>query len=276
LVGPLPRTSSGFEYIIVISCEFTRWTEFYPLRAATSKSVIAKLHDYFCRFGFAKKLKSDNASVYKSKLLSEYCERFGMQQMFINSYKPRENCAERRIRDLKVKIKTYAADNHKSWDKFLPEIGFAIRSSICETTNFSPAMLMLHRELQHPLLPRQDAEVKSRTKFVQDIVEQMQNVQNIAIENIAVQRQKAADRFNKGRKEHIFKVGNLVWRKTNILSSADKRIAASLAHKRDGPFKISRILGKNSVMLETLEGQPAGKRHTEDLKLFVGQPEWVT
>jgi hypothetical protein len=174
-----------------------------------------------------------------------------------------------------VKIKTYASNNHKTWDKYLAEIGFAIRSSLCQSTGFTPAMLMLHRELQHPLLPRGDAPAKSRTKFVEDIVEQMETVSNMAIENIANQRKKAADKFSEGRKEHKFELGNIVWRKTNILSSADKKIAASLAPKRDGPFKISRILGKNSVMLETLDGQPAGKRHTEDLKLFVAQPQWA-
>lgn len=275
LIGPLPRTSSGFEYIIVISCEFTRWTEFYPMRTATTKNIIAKLHDYFCRLGFARKLKSDNASVYKSKMLSEYCDRFEIQQVFINSYKARENCAERRIRDLKIKLKTYAANNHKTWDKYLVEIGFALRTSVCQSTNFTPAMLMLNRELQHPLLPRRDTPIKSTTQFVQDIVQQMDTAHNTAIERIATERKKSSEKFNTGRKNHSFNVGNIVWRKTNILSSADKKIAASLAPKRDGPFQIARILGKNSVMLETLDGKPAGKRHTEDLKLFVGQPYWA-
>jgi hypothetical protein len=115
----------------------------------------------------------------------------------------------------------------------------------------------------------------SREEFIETRLEIVDSVRDLALENITRARQKSTQNFDANRREHNFQIGNIVWRKSNALSNADKHFAASLAPKRDGPFRISRIIGKNTCMLEEMNGTPAGKRHVEDLKLYVGQPQWA-
>ena len=52
-VGPLPKTSSGNEYLLTIMCTSTRFPEAIPLRNITAKSVIKALIKYFSWVGFA-------------------------------------------------------------------------------------------------------------------------------------------------------------------------------------------------------------------------------
>jgi hypothetical protein len=154
-------------------------------------------------------------------------------------------------------------------------IGFAIRTAVNENTGYTPAALMLLRELQHPAVDNRQEQKVNHNEYVQKMQQTMSETRNNSIENIAASKERRVNQFNAGRTEHNFQVGNLVRRRTHILSSAEKGVAASMQHKYDGPFRISRILGKNSCILETLDGKTAGKRHAEDLELFVGQPEWA-
>ena len=47
VVGPLAKTSHGYQYILVISDYATRYPEAYPLRRFTAVSVAEKLIDFF-------------------------------------------------------------------------------------------------------------------------------------------------------------------------------------------------------------------------------------
>ena len=52
IIGPLPRTSKGFEYILVLQDLFTRWVEATPIRKANAKTVVRELNrKIFLRFG---------------------------------------------------------------------------------------------------------------------------------------------------------------------------------------------------------------------------------
>ena len=47
IVGPLPRTSSGFEYLLTVMDRTTRFPEAFPLREISSKFVVKHLMDFF-------------------------------------------------------------------------------------------------------------------------------------------------------------------------------------------------------------------------------------
>ncbi len=46
-----------------------------------------------------------------------------------------------------------------------------------------------------------------------------------------------------------YKAGDLVWRDLHVLSDATKQFAAKLAPRRDGPFKIVKMISSNVVIL---------------------------
>ena len=74
LITPLPETYSGNKHILTVTCCFTKWTECYPLKNITAKTVASTLVDKFiCRFGVPKIIHSDQGVQFESLLFQEMC-----------------------------------------------------------------------------------------------------------------------------------------------------------------------------------------------------------
>ena len=61
LVGPLPKSKSGHQHILVVTDYFTKFVMVHPLRKATTKPIIKYLKDYvFYVFGVPEIVICDN------------------------------------------------------------------------------------------------------------------------------------------------------------------------------------------------------------------------
>lgn len=77
---------------------------------------------------------------------------------------------------------------------------------------------------------------------------------------------KTATYYNLRRRDIVFNVGDLVLKRQHVLSSAAQNIAAKLASRFHGPFKISKILSPVVYELADLTDNIFGKMHVKDLK----------
>lgn len=75
LVGPLPKSTKGHEYILVIVDYFTWYSEAAPLWEATSKNIAKELVFFFSHVGLPKELLTDQGTPFISKLLSDVCQQ---------------------------------------------------------------------------------------------------------------------------------------------------------------------------------------------------------
>jgi hypothetical protein len=80
LIGPLPRSPAGNGYALVIVDELTRFIEVYPLRHATSKSVVDKFTEYCCRYVWPRTVRTDNETQFTSKVWSQVCDEMGIKR----------------------------------------------------------------------------------------------------------------------------------------------------------------------------------------------------
>ena len=71
IVGPLPKTSRGHRYILVLVDYASRYPEALPLRAATAKAVARELMLLFSRVGIAKEVLTDQGSCFMSRVMKE-------------------------------------------------------------------------------------------------------------------------------------------------------------------------------------------------------------
>ena len=75
IMGPLPKTENGNEYILVLTDYFTKWTEAYPLVNHTAQTVADVMMEQFVsRFGIPRKIHSDQGREFESKLIYELCK----------------------------------------------------------------------------------------------------------------------------------------------------------------------------------------------------------
>ena len=69
IVGPLPKTSRGHRYILVLVDYAIRYQEALPLRAATAKAVAKELMLLFSRVGIAREVLTDQGSCFMSRVM---------------------------------------------------------------------------------------------------------------------------------------------------------------------------------------------------------------
>ena len=67
LVGPLPKSKKGNQYILSIMDRMSRYPEAIPIRNGKAKTVIFHLIHYFTRFGLPKNVQSVNGSNFMKK-----------------------------------------------------------------------------------------------------------------------------------------------------------------------------------------------------------------
>ena len=75
LVGPMPETSRGNKWILVLMDHFTRWQDAIPLTEATAPVVASTLDErVFCYLGLPEQLHTDQGAQFESQLLAELCQ----------------------------------------------------------------------------------------------------------------------------------------------------------------------------------------------------------
>ena len=152
IVGELPRTTTGYKYILTIVDYATRYPEAIPLRNTSSKTIADALVQYFCRVRIPEELVSDQGSNFISNLMAQLYDQLGITKIQTSVYHPEANgLVERFNGTLKRMLKKFVREQVKNWDKFLPYLLFAYREVPCESTGYSPFELLYGRSVRGPL-----------------------------------------------------------------------------------------------------------------------------
>jgi transposase InsO family protein len=274
LVGPLPRSTQGYLYILVIVDKFSRFPELFPIRKPTSRAVVDKLEEFMCRHGFPQSVSSDNGQQFVSKLWKGVMKQLNIKDRHTVPYRPCGQQVERHNGILKTALKAYCT-SHRTWDQHLPAIAFAMRTAVSEVTGYSPAYLAYGRNLQPPWDTQSPPDAANPLptdahEYATTLASRLDTAIEWAAKNIskATNRQKA--HYDRSRREHDFKVGDLVLRDNHPKSSAVGNFTTSLAHRRNGPYRIIHKLGANTFQLwDDAISKGAGKANSDQLQLWV-------
>ncbi|GFY01634.1 retrovirus-related Pol polyprotein from transposon 17.6 [Trichonephila clavipes] len=152
LLGPYPVSRvRRNRYVLVITDHFSKWAEIIPLKKASARIIADNFFDnYISRFGVPIKLISDNGPQFISDTFENLSERLGIRHVKTVVYRPQANRTERVNRDLVQMIANYVNEQHDTWDQFLREFTYAIRTAVSETTGKTPAESFLGRKLITP------------------------------------------------------------------------------------------------------------------------------
>ena len=153
ILGPLPRTRQGNRFVLVISDYFTKYAEAVALPDFEAETVAkAVVEQFICRFGTPRQLHSDRATNFESKVFQNVCKLLNIHKTWTTSRNPRsDGMVERFNRTLATMLTMYCESKQNAWDQHLPYVMLAYRSSVHDSTGFSPNMMMLGREVELPL-----------------------------------------------------------------------------------------------------------------------------
>lgn len=275
LFGPLPETPQRNKWILIVEDVASKWVELFSLEIATAE-VCAKvlINEIILRFGTPRKMISDNGVQFISDIMQKVVFCFGINSIFIPMYHPESNPVERKNRDLKTQLSILTQNLHHLWDVHIASIRYAINSTVCASTGYTPAYLTFGRELRAPCdtlfdfrqVLETDNFVPCITPYLRDLV----YVLDESKETIIQEQDKRKNQVDQGRRPLIFEPGQKVLLRTHVLSNAPKGISSKFAPKRDGPYMISKRVTPTTYEVSSISDPTdiIGKYHLSDLTEF--------
>ncbi|GFO31467.1 Pol polyprotein [Plakobranchus ocellatus] len=152
-LGPLPKTKSGNEYVLMIVDQFTKWVGCIPLPSQTAEvTATAIVREFFSRFGCPLQIFTDQGRNFESGLFKSLCTALHIRKYRTTPYHPSSNDqVERYNRTLLNAVRCYLNGRQDRWDECVAQIASALRASVNRTTGYTPNRLMLGREVNTPL-----------------------------------------------------------------------------------------------------------------------------
>jgi hypothetical protein len=148
IIGPLPKTATGNEYILTAIDRFTRMTEAMALPTCDTFAIATAIFEMvICRHGLFEVMQSDRGSGFVSIIAANIYKIMGIKQVKTTAYHPRSNgVIERFNKTLKQTLKIYCNEHQNDWDVFLPYALFAYNTSYHHIIKETPFYLNYGRD----------------------------------------------------------------------------------------------------------------------------------
>ncbi|XP_058980313.1 uncharacterized protein LOC131803224 [Musca domestica] len=157
-------------------------------------------------------------------------------------------------------IAQYVGGNHRHWDQHLPEIAFAVNTSVHESTKSAAAEILFGRNLAN-----------SGTNYTEHPMfsplggDNWKEIWKKAKENNEKSSERQRHHYSLRRKKWTPPIRFLVWRRERPQSSAVEKFTHKLAEKFSGPYTVTGIIHGNIV--EIIDDKERKiKVHIQDLK----------
>lgn len=273
LIGPLPRSTTGYCYILSICDCFTKYTLLFPLRNATASSVVKNIEEHvFLIFGAPNKIITDNGVQFRSKLFVDKMAEYKVKISYTANYHPQANPVERIHRVIKTMLTSYVSDNQKHWDKYLPKVAWALRSAKHEVTGQTPNFLTFGREISvsgNSTRPIQDVINFDRDTNPASVETRKDSLEKLFLDvskRLKLAYERSSRQYNLRRRDERFVLDQKVWKRNHHISDASKNFTAKLAPAFSGPYLIAKVLSPWTYRLTDNSRKDCGVWHAKDLK----------
>ena len=244
----LPLTSSGNKYLVVFLDYLTKWVEAYPVPDQRAETIARLLvENIVCRHGVPEELLSDRGANFLSDLILEMCSLLGIRKVNTSGYHPQTDGLVEKFNSTITNMISKSVAVSVEWDKQLPLLLFAYRTTIQESTRESPFFLLYGRD---PRLPTTSAMEPPRPEYTVDLddykselVTCLVKAHECAREQIKKAQVRQKKFYDVHAKEPSYKVGErvMVYMPTDVTGKDRK-----LARPYHGPYRIVALTPTNA------------------------------
>jgi ribonuclease HI len=153
IVGPLPTAQGNLKFTFVAVEYFTKWIKARAVSTITSKTAQKFFwQNIVCRFGVPSELTVDNGKQFDNQDFKDFCFSIGTKLAFASVYHPQSNgVMERANRKIFTAVKKILLDDRKGkWPDLLPEVVWALNTTECRATGFTPFRLLYGSKAMTP------------------------------------------------------------------------------------------------------------------------------
>jgi len=276
LTGPHPRSRRNNVFIFTCLDVFTKWAEAYPIpnkEAATVAKVF--MENIVCKFGTPLSILSDQGREVDGLIMNELCRLLDVEKLHTTAYKASTNAqVEKFHRTLNSMIGRVISDKQTEWDDLLPYVMAAYRSSVHDSTGYSPNMLVFGRENRAPLdivlgIPEPESSARTYDGFVEDVQTKLKAAYDIA----RAELQQAANRnkryYDMSVRPAKFAPGDWVfyYNPRRYTGKSEK-----WSRKYIGPMLVLKQLGPVNYLLQKSKKALPFVSHVDKLKRCYSRP----
>ena len=244
IVGPLPKTSSGKQFILVVSDYATRYPKAFPLSTISAPAVAEKLVELFSCHGVPAEILTDQGANFTSLLLQEIYRLIGVKAITTSPYHPQtDGLVERFNKTLKLMLKKVLEKERRAWDKMLPLVLFAYREVPQESTGFSPFELIYSRDVRGPLDILKEAWIPEEeprddiAQYISRLHERMATATDLVHHHLQASQIKQKQWYDQHAREQNLQPGD---RALLLLPDSTHKFT----RKWQGPYIITKQLGQ--------------------------------
>ncbi|KAL7298433.1 hypothetical protein TKK_0008222 [Trichogramma kaykai] len=221
IVGPMTKSKDGFEYILTIQDNFSKFCMAIPLIDISAISVMdAFIKRFVSVFGSPKVILTDQA------------------------YHPQSNGSlERSHHVLKEYLKQYSMSDD-SWADWVELAILNYNTSVQESTKLTPYEIIFGRLADLPSAQplRENDLHPTYQDYLKNLVSRLNGIQKIAYDNLVASKFKNKKYYDAKVNYKEFKPGDYVF----LLSGSNSK----KANQYQGPFKILEVLKSNNIRLQ--------------------------
>ena len=149
-IGPIPKSKSGDNGILVIVGTLTKAVTLEPIKMTYGVPVIAKIFfkRIYTKFGLPRKIISDRDPKFTGAFWNRLLELTNTKLVMSTAYHPQtDGQTEHTNRTLEHILRSNINYWQDNWDDLLPAAEFAINSHLNESSGFTPFELMYGKNL---------------------------------------------------------------------------------------------------------------------------------
>jgi transposase InsO family protein len=236
LVGPLVKTRSGNEYLVVAVDAYSK----YVIAAAIPNKLSSTTAKFFyeqviCRASCPETVRTDNGSEFLMEF-DELCNKYGIKHENSSPHRPSANGqVERMNQSIVHSIRRSLNLGLNTWDDHVATTVYGFNITVQSSTGFSPYFLLYNRE---PRIGDKQDVVAIQQKELTHHMEQIRTEDNTvtttaAIENLTKAQDRMIKAYDRRRPmdQKLFDTGSMV-----LIKSHTK--ANKLQQPVEGPFML--------------------------------------
>lgn len=230
--------SEGFDSICVIVDRLTKQAHFLPCNETITAEDTAELYmrNIFKIHGLPTDIISDRGPHFRAHFWKSLWTLLGVTVKRSTAYHPESDGQTERVNQtLEQYLRNYVCGRQDNWAGLLPFAEFAYNNSEHAATRCSPFFAIYQTHPRADFLDYSKARDCNVPGAV-DKAKKFEDVMNYIKENLARAKEDAKKYADRGRRDHTFKVGDLVLLSRRNLNSLEP--SAKLGAKFSGPFKI--------------------------------------
>ena len=238
-------------------------------------TATAILEHWISRFGLPVSIHTDQGQNLESKLFQNLMHSLQIDKTRTTSFHPQSNAViERMNRTLLNMLAKTIDDFQSNWTQQLAYVMMAIRTSVHESTGYTPQFLVFGKEINLPIdIQYPSPEQPNKTdvhQFVQQKRVDMQRAHEAARFHLQAAQQRRNALCNSKLHGPRYKPGDNVWLHSSVIP---KGLSHKLSSPWKGPYKTVLCFNDVTYKIKNTVNQKETNVQYDHLKPFVERPE---